>query len=73
MDITPSQMNEINNLKAHFPYRIIYGMIDKDTKEFHARPVDTQGLELANRSSILRRTRFYRTLSFDLSSTGIVN
>lgn len=33
---TPEQVAECARLKAYFPYRIVYGVIDKDSGEFHA-------------------------------------
>ena len=39
MKLTATQQTELTNLKAHFPYRIIYAQIDKDTGEFFAAAV----------------------------------
>jgi hypothetical protein len=34
MELTQDQINQMQQMKQHFPYRIIYGMIDKNTSEF---------------------------------------
>lgn len=34
MELTNTQMAEVIRLKQHYPARIIYCMIDKDTKQF---------------------------------------
>lgn len=39
MELTQDQINQIQRLKQCFPYRIIYGIIDKDTKEFNSYAV----------------------------------
>lgn len=36
MTLTDSQIEELQRLKDYFPYRIIFGVIDKDTGEFEA-------------------------------------
>ncbi len=41
IELTTGQRQEITSLKSHYPYRIIYGMIDKDTGEFQASAVTT--------------------------------
>lgn len=38
--LTQQQVNEISRVKAYFPYRIVFGVVDKDTGEFfvYAKP-----------------------------------
>ena len=36
MEFTPMQVKELENLKNWFPFRIVFGVIDKDTSEFSA-------------------------------------
>jgi hypothetical protein len=38
--LNESQANEIARMKAYFPYRIVFGVIDKNTGEFfvYAKP-----------------------------------
>ena len=33
-DLTEEQKSQVYFMKAHFPYRIAYGVFDKDTGEF---------------------------------------
>ena len=39
LTLTESQLVELQNLKSHYPYRIIYGMVDRDTHKFEAYAV----------------------------------
>lgn len=39
--LTPEQETEVNNLRAFFPYRIIYVAQHKQTKEFLCSAVQT--------------------------------
>lgn len=32
--LSPTQYNELKRYKQYFPYRIVFGVIDKDTGEF---------------------------------------
>lgn len=34
--LTDQQSQELKRLKQHFPYRIVFGVIDKDTGAFEA-------------------------------------
>ena len=34
MNLTPEQEKELRRVKEYFPYRIVWGMLNKDTKEF---------------------------------------
>jgi hypothetical protein len=47
MELTESQTQELARLKAYFPYRIIYGMIDKTTGQFTASAV--QNMRIPNK------------------------
>lgn len=35
--LTPSQVQELQYLKGYFPYRIVFGIVDKDTGKFEAQ------------------------------------
>ena len=35
-ELTPAQVSELRRLKAYFPFRIVFGVINKDTGEFEA-------------------------------------
>ncbi len=39
LTLTVSQLAELQRLKSHYPYRIIYGMIDRETQRFEAYAV----------------------------------
>ena len=41
MDLTQSQLNQLKRLKANYPDRIIFAVIDKNTGEFltYAKPI----------------------------------
>ncbi len=45
--LTKEQTEELARLKAHFPYRIVFGVIRKDTGAFEARARST--MTVANR------------------------
>ena len=34
--LTEAQTNELKRLKAYFPYRVVFGVIDKQSGEFSA-------------------------------------
>ena len=36
-----AELQQINSLVTHYPYRIVYGMFDKDTGEFFASAVES--------------------------------
>ncbi len=36
VELTAEQTAELKRLKAYFPYRIVFGVIDKDTGAFEA-------------------------------------
>ena len=36
MEFTPTQVKELENLKNWFPFRIVFGVIDKTNGEFSA-------------------------------------
>ena len=35
--LTEEQMRQLQRLKAYFPYRVVFGVLDKDTGAFEAR------------------------------------
>jgi hypothetical protein len=41
MELTAEQINQMGFLKQHYPYRIIYGVIDKNTNEFTSSAVSS--------------------------------
>ena len=34
MSVTQAQYEELARMKAYYPFRIVFGVIDKDTQEF---------------------------------------
>ena len=36
VELTPAQVSELRRLKAYFPFRIVFGVINKDSGEFEA-------------------------------------
>ena len=41
MELTDNQQADVMRLKAYFPYRIICGIVDKNTSEFSASAFTT--------------------------------
>ena len=42
MTLNDKQIKEIERLKNYFPYRIVFGVIDKETKLFEVRACKTK-------------------------------
>jgi cytochrome b len=50
MKLSDAQEEQLANLKAHFPFRICWGMIDKETGEFSCfAAFDKRGMNKAAR------------------------
>ena len=49
IELTPAQVSELSRLKAYFPFRIVFGVVNKDTGEFEAWAKQT--MHTANRLS----------------------
>lgn len=45
--LTKTQEAEVHRMKAYYPYRIAYGMIDKDTGKFEAHA--TTSMRIVNK------------------------
>ena len=52
--LTTKQQNELARLKAYFPFRVVFGVLDKDTGEFSAYAKTT--MHTANRMVRLGHT-----------------
>lgn len=42
MILTNTQIAELQRLKSYFPYRVVFGIIDKDTGSFEAQARTTK-------------------------------
>jgi len=43
-ELNAEQLNEMGFLKSHYPYRIIYGVVDQNTGKFTASAVTTKAI-----------------------------